>query len=125
MSKLTRKPERPKSIDNEVYDIAQKFLNNRIAKIDSLNFQMLSRAMLKVYQGLKVADPAGYQQYLEKNLRPSTFEIKGIALLSLDTARVFIREFWGDTLTTLTFVEFVKESEAWKYDGYDIELKYD
>ncbi len=120
--RLSKKPVGSKSIDREVYKIAQQFINNRIVRADTLNFRLISKSTLDEWGKVGMMNATTWANFIQLADPLDTAEILGVALFGQDTARVFVGHVSGNNFLIRAY-QFIIESGLWKFNNYEFDFE--
>ncbi len=100
----------------EIKKVANQFLENRISRLDTLNYSIFSDSMLKINEASGFPGPVAYAKYIQSVYPLDFAEVIGIVLLNGDSARAFVKDYGKDT--SIVIYNFIRQSSGWKFNGY-------
>jgi len=103
----------------EVEETARKFLRNFEKKFDYENYELLSDSMVAGYKDIGIYDAKSYADSFKNVVWNKLSQMLGTAFIHQGRARVFVEEIREDAVKYKTFINFAKQRNGWKFDGYD------
>ncbi|MCI0594921.1 MAG: hypothetical protein L0Z48_00065 [candidate division Zixibacteria bacterium] len=102
-----------------VEKVTRQLLANFQKRPDYENYQLLSDSMIAGYKDIGIYDAKSYADSFKTVKMNKLSQILGTAFVHKDSARVFVEEFREDGIKYTTFINFVRQRNGWKFDGYD------